>query len=633
MKKLLPFLACLLAGISLFSQTTSNIQQPLSVNSTGTAADPSAQLDVSANNKGMLVPRMTTMQRTAITAANALLVFDSDTKSFWFFDSAAAAWREIRAGNIATLQDADGNTKVQVEKNPNEDIIRFDLGGTENMVLRKNAGGSPRLELTNAQFNTFVGEFAGNANTSGFSNTANGRVALYFNTTGGGNTANGLAALILNTSGSFNSANGFESLRSNTTGGFNTASGTYSLYSNTTGSNNTALGHFADVLSGNLTNATAIGYNAKVGASNSLVLGGTGTEAVNVGIGKTSPEVRLHAHSADPSGTNGIVGYFQRAGAGDVGISFSQEGVIAYGIMHPVGGGLEFYRDRWPGGAGTLQMKIADSGNVGIGTPTPTSKLDVEGGLSIGATYSGTSAAPTNGAIIEGNVGIGTPTPSATLDVKSATPSIVVGTAGGGDGALYFGNTAHGVKRNYINGNDVALFTTAGDIILESIGTGIAFMVLGNNGNVGIGRFSATNKLEVEGAASKSSAGDWLANSDARLKKNIQPLNSQLMLQSLLALRGVTYEWNDDKTGSKRPEGIQYGFTAQNIREVFPTLVEEDKLGYLQTAYGTYDAMTVEAIRALNEENQALKAQVETLTSQLDKITAALAGAGIAVEK
>jgi hypothetical protein len=33
--------------------------------------------------------------------------------------------------------------------------------------------------------------------------------------------------------------------------------------------------------------------------------------------------------------------------------------------------------------------------------------------------------------------------------------------------------------------------------------------------------------------------------------------------------------------------------------EVFPELVEEDNLGYLQTAYGTYDAMYVECIRAL----------------------------------
>jgi hypothetical protein len=49
----------------------------------------------------------------------------------------------------------------------------------------------------------------------------------------------------------------------------------------------------------------------------------------------------------------------------------------------------------------------------------------------------------------------------------------------------------------------------------------------------------------------------WLANADACLKKNIQPLNSQLMLQKRLALQGVINEWNDHQTGSKRPEGIR----------------------------------------------------------------------------
>ncbi len=87
----------------------------------------------------------------------------------------------------------------------------------------------------------------------------------------------------------------------------------------------------------------------------------------------------------------------------------------------------------------------------------------------------------------------------------------------------------------------------------------------------------------MEGNASKSIAGDWLANSDERLKKNIQPLDAGIMLEKLLALKGITYEWNDDKTGSVRRDGVHYGFSAQNIQEVFPTLVEEDVHGYLQT--------------------------------------------------
>ena len=65
----------------------------------------------------------------------------------------------------------------------------------------------------------------------------------------------------------------------------------------------------------------------------------------------------------------------------------------------------------------TERMRVLSTGNVGIGTATPASKLDVEGGVSIGATYSGTTAAPSNGAIIEGSVGIGTTSPGAKLGI------------------------------------------------------------------------------------------------------------------------------------------------------------------------------------------------------------------------
>lgn len=53
--------------------------------------------------------------------------------------------------------------------------------------------------------------------------------------------------------------------------------------------------------------------------------------------------------------------------------------------------------------------------------------LDVEGGVVIGSTYSGTNTAPTNGLLVQGNVGVGTATPSANLDVyNSSNPFIQV---------------------------------------------------------------------------------------------------------------------------------------------------------------------------------------------------------------
>jgi len=69
-------------------------------------------------------------------------------------------------------------------------------------------------------------------------------------------------------------------------------------------------------------------------------------------------------------------------------------------------------------GATTI-LTTRDDGNVGIGTTTPRNKLDVEGGAVIGATYSGTNTAPTNGLLVEGNVGIGTASPQGALNVDN----------------------------------------------------------------------------------------------------------------------------------------------------------------------------------------------------------------------
>jgi len=63
-------------------------QQGVSINITGAPPDNSAMLDVVSNNKGILIPRMTTSQMNLISSpANGLIIFNTDSSCFFFFNS------------------------------------------------------------------------------------------------------------------------------------------------------------------------------------------------------------------------------------------------------------------------------------------------------------------------------------------------------------------------------------------------------------------------------------------------------------------------------------------------------------------------------------------------------------------
>lgn len=112
----------------------------------------------------------------------------------------------------------------------------------------------------------------------------------------------------------------------------------------------------------------------------------------------------------------------------------------------------------------------AHAQNVGIGTTVPKSKLDINGGLTIGS-YSGTTAAPSNGAIISGNVGIGTASPNSRLHVihTSNTDGVILQNTGGGAGAttnlsfatygdIVAGTTHPGVKLSVVDDGNYSAY-------------------------------------------------------------------------------------------------------------------------------------------------------------------------------
>ena len=117
------------------------------------------------------------------------------------------------------------------------------------------------------------------------------------------------------------------------------------------------------------------GGNGTIG-SNSLAERMRIDEFGNVGIGTTSPGYKLDVNGTigfSYSGTN--ANYIEQAnsgfGYGRI-IPFNNSGLFAFNTNYTFGGGYDFKYD------GSSIMRITSGGNVGIGTTSPDSKLDIE---------------------------------------------------------------------------------------------------------------------------------------------------------------------------------------------------------------------------------------------------------------
>ena len=158
------------------------------------------------------------------------------------------------------------------------------------------------LANTAGSNNTAVGSLALSANTLGSNNIAIGSSALAGNTQGGSNVAVGGSALGAITTNSNGTALGYQALQA-ATGAGNLGVGTAAGKSITSGANNSFLGYNAGntdsifATLANINNSGAFGYNAQVQASNSITIGGQGSNQVNVGIGTTVP---LNVFSVSP---------------------------------------------------------------------------------------------------------------------------------------------------------------------------------------------------------------------------------------------------------------------------------------------------------------------------------------------
>lgn len=99
--------------------------------------------------------------------------------------------------------------------------------------------------------------------------------------------------------------------------------------------------------------------------------------------------------------------------------------------------------------------------------------------------------------------------------------------------------------------------------------------------------------------------------SDRRLKRDFSPLKHSLV--GLRKLNGYHYFWKDASKDQTR----QTGLIAQEVAEVFPELVNEDKEGYLSVNYVGLIPHLLEAVKELNEQNEALISRIRKLENAL----------------
>jgi hypothetical protein len=119
---LVVFLLCI-PPLANFAQVGINTITPAS----------SAELDIFSNSKGVLLPALTDAQMRAIaTPAQGLIVYNTTIKNYYYFNG--AIWAKVGTKG-SSLEDTDRDTKIQVEKTADEDVVRIDLGQTASSAI------------------------------------------------------------------------------------------------------------------------------------------------------------------------------------------------------------------------------------------------------------------------------------------------------------------------------------------------------------------------------------------------------------------------------------------------------------------------------------------------------------------
>lgn len=615
-----------------------------------------AVLDIvsSGNNKGVLIPRLTTSQRNAMSSSLAptevgLMVFDSILNAFFFWDgtnwSSMVLTQDLElVGNILRITNNGAATPIDlsVVQDGVDDADNNPLNEIQNLTFSGNAvgidGGGAGFNLSpTAPASGQVLKWNGVAWEAATDDTATGAVlpVLANAQIVTNNSSNNLAVSI---SGDINMNNaGVMTVQPN-------------VVDSTNITNNSVTS--ADIRDGTITSTDIIGNGVtsfnilnntitNIDVSATAAILGTkispnfGTQNIlttgNVGVGVAVPLVTLDVRgnqilgtglapvaltsgnmlnlqvgiSADGD-TNGI-GFFENGGGFGMKLGYNGEGSATNNK-------LVIYDN-----TDTEIIAFENGGNVGLGVANPAQKLEVDGNITVTSAnqlFINRISSVDNIANFMGwDVG-GT----GVFRIHTGANSVIYGEP---DGRVRIGTQGNSSSAKLLvqgagNGTGISLLTRS------SLGTP-RFVVL-DNGNVGIKRTPVTNDLEVGGTASKASAGAWLANSDRRIKTNITDIDNSIEL--IKKIRPVKFKYTEywKKENPSIEDRFYYNFIAQEYQEVFPNAVkgsgeyiEDDPTEILQI--DTYDAQItglkalqelIYRVEALENENRLLKAELET---------------------
>jgi sporulation protein YlmC with PRC-barrel domain len=150
----------------------------IGVNSDNSAPHPSAQLDIKSSDKGLLIPRLTTLERNGIQSPEiGLMVFDKDLQEIFIYNS--DGWKQgtlsklpliLKTTSLQGLVIINDNTNSFPNVSTAAEFISKDIFGIA--LKAESSGNPPTMLLTNYVGNGIESKSEGNGTGGSFNSTS-----------------------------------------------------------------------------------------------------------------------------------------------------------------------------------------------------------------------------------------------------------------------------------------------------------------------------------------------------------------------------------------------------------------------------------------------------------------------------